>query len=340
MQIEQIIELCSREADIPFSGAVLVGNDRGPLFEQGYGFANRSEKLRNRTDTRFGMASGCKIFTAVAVCQLVDQGLLSFDTLLRDCLSVSFPHFDPGITVHHLLTHSSGISDYFDEETMNDYADLWKNLPTYAMIEPASFLPMFQNNVMKFAPGDRFSYSNAGFIVLGLIVEQLTGTAFQAYVEERIFRACGMEDTGYFRMDQLPERTAAGYIDSGSTWKTNIYAVPVVGGPDGGAFTTVYDIDRFWQALMGNQLLSKRMTEKMLSPHTSYNEHIHYGYGVWISIIDDEIFKYYVTGSDPGVSMRSSVYVKSNLRAHLLANIDNGTGAIARKMDEVMYNAI
>ncbi|WP_169081407.1 serine hydrolase domain-containing protein [Paenibacillus sp. PL91] len=336
MQIEDIIKAYNQEKSIPFSGAVLIGNQSGTIFEQGYGYANRSEKIKNMTNTRFGMASGCKIFTAVAVCQLVEKRLLDFDTLLSDCLEVSFPNFDPRITVHHLLTHSSGISDYFDEETMSDYADLWKSLPMYSINSPKCFLPMFQNNEMKFAPGDRFSYSNAGFIILGLIVEHVTGLTFQEYVEENIFRICGMEDTGYFRLDQLPDRTAVGYMDSGSTWKSNIYSIPIVGGPDGGAFTTVYDLEKFWNALMGNLLLSKNLTEMMLSPHISYNEHTQYGYGVWILILNNEVIKYYVMGSDPGVEMQSSVYTKLNTHVHILANMENSVGYIARKISEII----
>ncbi|MBD2869428.1 serine hydrolase domain-containing protein [Paenibacillus arenilitoris] len=338
MQMEQIIDACGRESGIPFSGAAYAGDGEGKLFEGGFGYANRSERIVNRIDTRFGMASGCKIFTAAAICQLVEEGRLSFDALLSDLPDMSFPRFDRGITVHHLLTHCSGIPDYFDEETMTDYADLWKAVPAYAMTSPASFLPMFRDKEMKFAPGERFSYSNAGFIVLGLIVERLTGMTFQAYVEERIFRPCGMTDSGYFRMDDLPERTAFGYIDGESGARTNIYAVPVIGGPDGGAFTTVYDMDKFWQALLGNRLLSESMTKTMLTPHARYNENVRYGYGVWLSVIDNEIFKYYVTGSDPGVSMRSSVYPKSSLRIHLLANSENVAGTVARKIDEAVYS--
>lgn len=334
MQIEDIINDYNKNETIPFSGAILIENEREIIFKQGYGYANRSDKIKNKTNTRFGMASGCKVFTAVAICQLVERGLLDFDTFIKDCLEIPFPNFDPKITVHHLLTHSSGIPDYFDEEFMSNYGDLWKSVPMYSITSPKCFLPMFQNNKMKFTPGDRFSYSNAGFILLGLIVEQIAGMTFQNYVEENIFRICEMNDSGYFHLNQLPERTAFGYINSGLTWKTNIYSVPIVGGPDGGAFTTAHDLSKFWSALMDNRLLSKPLTEKMLTPLIKDNDYIHYGYGVWILIINNEIFKYFVMGSDPGVEMQSSMYPKSKLYAHILANIDNGAGSIATKIDE------
>lgn len=332
-KIEEILK--KHNETLPFSGTVLV-RDKTKVFEQQFGYANRSEQIQNTMNTRFGMASGCKIFTAVAICQLVQDGVLSFDSHLRDCIHIPFPNFDPNITIHHLLTHTSGIPDYFDEEVMNDYEELWKVLPMYSIQSPQDFLPLFQNGPMKFPSGDHFSYSNAGYILLGLVVENMTGMDFTTYVEKNIFQQCGMLDSGYFRMDQLPERTAIGYIDYDQTWRTNIYSVPVKGGPDGGAFTTVYDLVKFWEALMTNQLLSSEYTPILLTPHVKEDEHTYYGYGVWISIYDNAVFKYYVMGSDPGVIMQSSVYAKEKIHAHIIGNIGKGAGMLARKIDEIL----
>lgn len=325
--------------DLPFSGAVFVEGEE-KIFERGYGYANRSEKIANTISTRFAIASGSKILTAVAICQLVQEGVVTFDTYLKDCLNFPFPHFDPDITIHHLLTHSSGIPDYFDEEFMSDFADLWRDLPVYNMNAPQDFLPLFQNGEMKFSPGDRFSYNNGGYILLGLIVEQLSGLSFPAYIEKNIFQSCGMKDSGYFRMDQLPERTAFGYIDHNLGWKTNIYSVPIVGGPDGGSYTTVHDLVKFWNALFDNRLLSKEYINILLTPHTRESEELHYGYGVWILMKDNEIFKYFVMGSDPGVIMQSSVYAKHNIHAHILGNINKGAGMIALKIDEIIHKEL
>lgn len=337
MKIDEIVKKHNQEEHgrIQFSGAILFGTESEIKFEQSYGFANRSDKIKNTTNTRFGIASGCKIFTAIAICQLVDKGLLEFSTLLSD-LGMNINKFDPRITVHHLLTHTSGIPDYFDEEFMTDFESLWETVPMYSITSPKCFLPMFQDRPMKFDPGTQFSYNNAGFIVLGLIVEKLTGLSFNDYVQEHIFQVCGMNDSGYFRMDQLPERTAIGYVGNDDHWKTNIYSLPIVGGPDGGAYTTVYDFVKFWDALMGNRLLSKQLTEKMLHPHIKDSEFIHYGYGVWIEIRNNEIFKYFVMGSDPGVVMQSSYYPESKAEVHILANVDEGAGLIASKIDEVI----
>ncbi|TCS97016.1 serine hydrolase domain-containing protein [Hazenella coriacea] len=336
IQIEKIVkEHCE---NFPFSGAILVQNDEHTIFEQGYGYANRSEQIPNTPHTRFGMASGCKIFTSVAICQLVEKGLLTFDTYIKDCLDISFQNFDPNITIHHLLTHTSGIPDYFDEEVMDDFEELWKEVPMYSIRCPKDFLPMFQSDRMKFKPGSEFSYSNSGFILLGLIVEKMTGKSFPKYVEENIFRVCDMNDSGYFRMDQLPERTALGYIDSedGSSWRTNIYSVPVVGGPDGGAFTTVHDLAKFWNALLNTKLLNKEYTDQLLTPHIHNDGDFYYGYGVWILKRNNEVFKCFISGSDPGVGLQSSVFIKSRIQSHIVANNDSKPGMIGREINGLL----
>jgi CubicO group peptidase (beta-lactamase class C family) len=340
MNMKEIIESCNKDNG-RFNGAILMKSEDKVLVEQGYGYANRSEKLGNTTSTRFGIASGAKIFTAVAILQLVEKGLLELETPLGDCIDETVPPFHSGITVRHLLTHSSGIPDYFDEETMteiNAYEELWTNLPMYTITSLQSFLPLFENKRMKFSPGERFSYSNSGYILLGLIVEQITGLRFQEYVELNIFNICGMHDSGYYRLDQLPARTAVGYIEEGDTWRSNIYSVPVIGGPDGGVFTTVYDLEKFWSALMNHLLLSKSLTDIMLFPHQKENNYIYYGLGVWILIFHNEVFKYFVMGSDPGVEMQSSLYPKRNAQAHVLSNNGKGAGAIARKFDEMLFH--
>ncbi|MFD1178000.1 serine hydrolase domain-containing protein [Paenibacillus puldeungensis] len=322
----------------PFSGAVLLRENEN-ILERSYGYANRSEEIINTTHTGFGIASGCKIFTAVAVCQLVEAGILSFDSYLKDCVASSFPHFDPGITVHHLLTHTSGIPDYFDEEVMDDFEQLWETLPMYKVQSPADFLPLFQDKPMKSLPGEAFSYNNAGFILLGLIIEQVTGMTFTAYVEKNIFQRCEMLDSGYFRMDQLPKNTALGYIDEEAGWRTNLYSLPIIGGPDGGAFTTVFDMAKFWDALFGHRILSEKMTNLMLTPHSSESEQLRYGYGLWISMKSNHVFKYFVMGSDPGVTMQSSVYAGQPIQAHVIGNISRGAGILTGKIDELIYQA-
>ncbi|ALC81178.1 MULTISPECIES: serine hydrolase domain-containing protein [Bacillus] len=332
---KRIEEIVSNYNDrLPFSGAIFIQNEK-KIFEKGFGYANRSEHLPITTRTRFGMASGCKIFTSVAICQLVEKEIITFDTCIKDCLDISFQHFHPSITIHHLLTHTSGIPDYFDEEVMSDFEELWKAVPMYSIQSPNDFLPMFQDQQMKFQPGSKFSYSNAGFILLGLIVEKMTGITFQEYVKENIFQVCEMTDSGFFRMDQLPERTALGYIDhEDGTWRTNIYSVPIIGGPDGGAFTTVLDLAKFWNGLFDRKLLGKEYVDKLLSPYVK-NEGLCYGYGVWMAVENDEVLKYFIFGYDPGVRVHSSVNKKTKIQSHILSNIEQSVIPIVTGIDQL-----
>lgn len=322
--------------EVDFSGTVLVKRNNDVLQQQSSGYANRADWILNNVETRFGIASGCKIFTAVAICQLVEKGQLSFESKLSEILDIPFTRFDEEITIHHLLTHTAGIPDYFDEEVMEDFADLWVNQPMYLMRNGRDFLPLFQHEPMKLAVGERFHYNNAGYILLGLIVEQVSGRHFDEYVTEKIFNRAGMEHSGYFELDALPSNTALGYIEKeDGSWKTNIYSVPVKGGADGGAFVTVEDMHRFWQALKKFELLGEAMTQQLLTPyiHTDEDFDRFYGYGVWIDKKEDCISKYHVMGYDPGVSFHSAFYPESGLVSVVCSNKSEGAFNVFKEIE-------
>ncbi|MEH7346825.1 serine hydrolase [Bacillus sp. JJ1532] len=318
-----------------FSGVVFVKDDNEILFKSASGYSDRTEERLNNIHTRFGMASGCKLFTAIAVCQLVEKEILSFDTRLKDCLDVVFPHFDENVTIHHLLTHSSGIPDYFDEEAMDNFEDLWKHTPMYLLKDLHDFLPLFKNEKMMFKPGERFHYNNAAFIVLGLIVEQQTGLSFTDYIKTNLFNKCGMNDSGYFSLDRLPKNTAYGYIyDKGGTWKTNVYSIPIKGGADGGAYISAPDMIKLWEALLDHRLISKKYIELLMTPHIHVKEEVHYGYGIWINKRNNSIFKYHVMGYDPGVSFHSALYPKSGIKLVIPSNKSSGPFKVMKAIEE------
>ncbi len=157
---------------VPFSGVVLVEQDGEKLFGRAFGHANRAEEIPNTINTRFAQASGSKTFTAVAVARLVETGSFAFETRMVDCLDSWPSGFDSSVTVHHLLTHTSGIPDYFDEDEEDDFEGLWAETPMYSIRGPIDLLHLFAYLPMKIAPGERFSYCNSGFAILGLLIEQ------------------------------------------------------------------------------------------------------------------------------------------------------------------------
>ncbi|MGN7891714.1 serine hydrolase domain-containing protein [Bacillus sp. 22475] len=319
-EIDKIVKEIQKKID--FSGVVLVKKEKDLVYKKALGYANQSECINNTIQTRFGIVSGCKIFTAIGICQLVEKGFISFHTKLKDCLEIKFPNFDEDITIHQLLTHSAGIPDYFDESIMDNFEDLWKQTPMYLLKSLKDFLPLFQNSNMMFTPGSKFHYNNAGFIILGLIIEEQTGLEFAEYIEKNIFNPIGMNDSGYFSLDRLPRHTALGYIkdETNQNWRTNAYSIPIKGGADGGAYVTASDMLKFWAALFNNKILGKEYTKLFLTPHLQVNNKQSYGYGIWIETRENKVFKYHVMGYDPGVSFRSAIYPELGITLVITSN--------------------
>lgn len=324
----------------PFSGVVYLTKGDGVLYEKGYGLAIRSEAITNKVDTRFQIASGSKAFTAVAICQLVERRKLGFDTRLSECIDLTLPNYSPDITIHHLLTHSAGITSYYEEDIDPDYEALWCRIPMYGIRGPRDFLPLFQDKPMKFSPGEKFDYNDGGYILLGLAIECIAGVSFLAYIEQSVLQPAGMLDSGYFQTDQLPERTAYAYIKKADgTWRTNFFAVPIVGAPDGGAYTTAPDMARFWKALTENRLLNTEMTERLLDTQitTSLNSpYAHYGYGVWIDQPGETVRKYFAEGLDPGVAFRSAVFTDKDLILTIIGNTGDALWPLYKKIEEIV----
>lgn len=334
MKTKLIEKIKKVQSEHEFSGSILVKDTQETLMEVSFGFANRSEHIKNNDSTKYGIASGCKIFTAVGICQLVERGKLAFDTRLKECLDIDFPHFDKEITIHHLLTHTSGIPDYFDEEEMEDFEELWDENPMYKIRRLQDFLPLFQHKPMKLKMGERFHYNNAGYILLGLIIEQASGQSFTEYVQENIFKQANMKKSGFFEFDALPSNTSHGYIDfPDGTWKTNIYSLPAKGGSDGGAYVTVKDMGEFWNSLMNGQLISNASVELMLIPHVHDEEDAYYGYGVWIEKRDSTIHKYHVMGYDPGVCFHSAFYPNHETTVVICSNKSEGAYGIMKEIE-------
>ena len=238
------------------------------FFKQAYGEADLANQRLNRLETKFPMASGSKVFIAVAILQLIEGKFISFDSTLGQLLPFDWHHIDKNITVRQLLTHTSGLPDYFDESLCTDYAKLWENYPNYRIRTSQDLLPLFLHKRMAFPKGQKFQYNNAGYVVLGLIIEAVTKLPFDRYLEKIIFTPCEMEDTGYYELDRLPLHCATGYCldEETQTYYSNIYSLDVKGSGAGGAYTTAKDMDRFWTCLMKGRLISQPMVNEMLSP--------------------------------------------------------------------------
>ncbi len=327
----------------PFSGVIDVRERGEVVFAEAFGLAQRAERIPNALGTRFAIASGTKTLTSIAIAQLVDAGRVALDTPLVDCLDEPLPTIDRDVTLHHLLCHAAGVPDYFDEAVMDDYEDLWRERPMYRMRSPSDFLPLFAHLPMKAAPDTTWAYSNAGYVLLGLVVEQVAGMSYTQYVQRYVFDACGMTSSGFFAMDRLPGGTAYGYLpteDGG--WRTNAYSVPIVGGPDGGAYTTTADLAALWDALLGGRLLREATLERMLTPHWRTgpaDDEGHYGYGIWIARRGGRTTAYSMVGEDPGVSFSSVMRRGPGVLCSLLGNTVGASNAMRRAIAPIIEAA-
>jgi CubicO group peptidase (beta-lactamase class C family) len=330
MNFEDIVEK-------DFTGCISVIKNGAVIFQKSYGYADLPNKISNELDTKFATASAGKVFVAVGILQLIEQGKLSFDDKIGDLLDFDFKAIDKNIMVKQLLCHTSGIPDYFDESIMSEYDELWRDYPNYKIRTSSDLIPLFIDKPMMYTPGERFQYNNTGFVVLGLIIEKLTGQLFDEYLEKNVFEPSGMFHTGYYELDRLPAKCANSYIydEKRGGYYTNIYSVDVKGTGAGGAFTTVLDIDRFWLSLLEGKLISNKMLEQMLSVQSS-SEEDYYGYGIWLDKIKDKRYIPYFQGSDPGVSFISSYDTVNNISITAVSNFGCNVWKLRRNIANVI----
>ncbi len=261
---------------------------------------------------------------------------LALNTRLVDIVDLGFAQYDPGITIRHLLTHTSGIPDYYDEENVKDFDGFTVSVPWSELKGPRDYLAVFPDEPMKFAPGERFSYSNGGFIVLGIVIEELTGLAYQRFVETELLGPAGMDRSGFFAMNRLPEQTALGYVEDQVGWRTNIFDLPIVGASDGGVFTTLDDLAKLWRAFWSNEILSHELVTIMTTPFVraeAEGEHIYYGHGTWIHDDGSGTREVYIEGCDAGVSFRSGTNRAEAFEYTVISNTTGGAWPLLKVID-------
>ena len=312
-----------------FSGVFCVCNEDGILFEKSQGYRNRSEGLLNNIDTAFGIASGTKLFTGLAICKLIDDKKLSLEDKLWDILPFDLGKIDKRVTVFHLLTHTSGIGDYLDEESPNSYEaeqELCNKYPVYLWERLEYYLPMITPLPPKFEPGFRFGYSNAGFVMLGLVVEAISKLPYQQFVTDEIITPLKLQHTGFYRMDQLPSNTALGYTGdvTSSEVRSNIFCLPIIGGSDGGLFTCAKDMDILWRAIFSCGILSKDMLETFTKSHVERDNGKSYGLGVYRYETGNDV-AYYAVGEDFGVDFFTVYFPRQKITASALGNTEINT---------------
>ena len=318
-----------------FSGVALITQGSSRLFAGTYGYASRSWKVPNTLTTRFDTASVTKLFTAVATLQLIDRGVLAFDTPVIDFLGLQGTAITHAVNVFHLLTHTSGIADDAEEESGEDYADVWKTRPNYAVTQTADFLPQFAYKPPNFPPGQGCRYCNCGYVLLGLLIEKASGLPYRDYVRQQIFVPAEMRQCDFLRLDLTYDNVAEGcdpLRDKDGAivgWKKNMYAFPPIGSPDSGAHVTASDLDRFLRKVKAGTLLSPQSTAAFFTPqvlhHTQDDWKQMYGYGMMFAVDGaGKVLFAEKEGINAGVSAVIRHYPDQDITVVLLANMQAG----------------
>jgi len=250
-------ELGKLTDDDKFSGVVLVGRAGKPIFHRAYGMANREAGRANATDTRFDVGSITKLMTKVAVGQLAEAGKLSLDATLAEVLP-DYPNQEIArrITIGQLLGHRSGLGDIFN--------DRWDSYPKDKLTSPSDFFPLFVDLPLQFEPGERQSYSNAGYIVLGAVVEAVSGEPYVKYLDKHVFRPAGMSRSGFPVRDGTSADLAVGYTREGASddsLRPNLGMLPIRGCPAGSSSHTAEDLWKLDRALRADKLLGPQWTD-------------------------------------------------------------------------------
>jgi len=308
-------------AEDKFSGVVLIGANGEPIFRQAYGLADREHGVPNTVDTRFGTASMGKMFTAVAALQLVQAGKLKLSEPIRNYLP-DYPNKDVAskVTIHQLLTHTGGTGDMFGPELDKHRLELRTH---------DDYIHLFGSRPLTFEPGSRWEYSNYGFVILGAIIERVSGENYYDYLRNHIFDPAGMRSIRFpSEGEPEPGRSVEYTKQGGNTWhaaRSNAVGTagsgPIRGMAAGGASTAIDDLLRFANALQEHKLLDAHYTELLTTGQVSTPNGGHYAYGFQDAVMNGlRCFGH--SGGSPGVNGDLEICPATGYTVAVLANID------------------
>lgn len=318
---------------IDFSGVIAKYRGDKICYSLSSGYADRSEKRLNNSETLFATASGTKLFTALSIGILINEGKLTLDTPTLHIAPLPNPLLDTRMTVRHLLSHTSGFPDYLDEN-LEVNGEIKLSIPNYTLKSPSDYLPLFPLTKNTNIPGENFKYNNGAFVYLALMIEKLSSMSYAAFVRQRLLAPLGITRSGVYSLTALPNNTANGYYEDEGEWHTNIYKVPVQAGGDGGIFTTALEMKRLWEAFLNAEIFSANLVNEFLTPVCCVRPElgIHYGLGVWLKLLQDGSYEPYVVGSDVGVSFKSSYNKDLHTFFFVVSNTSEGVWQLLKSI--------
>jgi len=320
------VEIDKRVAADNFAGAVLIAKDGKPVFKAAYGLADREKKTPNQLDTQFRIGSMNKMFTAVSVLQLAQAGKIKLTDPLGKYLT-DYPNKDLAskVTIHHLLTHTGGTGDFFGPEFDKHRLEL-RTLQDY--------VKLYGERGVEFEPGSKWEYSNYGFLLLGVLVEKVSGQSYYDYVAEHVYKPAGMTLTASLAEDQVVPSRSVGYThrrpprpggDGASpapeAWRPNTDTLPYRGTSAGGGYSTVEDLLRFANALESHKLLDAEHTELLTTGKVDTPGGGKYGYGFGERTFSG-IHCFGHGGGAPGMNGDLEICPQASCVVAVLANLD------------------
>lgn len=306
-----------------FSGSILIAQKGEILLSKGYGMANYEHSVPNTPHTKFRMGSLTKQFTAMAIMQLQEKGLLNVEDPIIKYFP-DYPEVGKIITIHHLLTHTSGIPSF------TGFPDFQKTSMMPSSLEET--IARFKDKALEFAPGEKYNYSNSGYILLGAIIEKVSGQSYEMFLKENIFQPLKMMNTGYDHHSTILKDRAAGYCLSNEGLINAVYTDMSIAHAAGSLYTTAEDLYLWDRALYTEKLVKKSSLEKIFTPFVGK-----YGYG-WR--IGDSFNRKVVahSGGINGFTTRIARYLDDEVCVIVLINIEGmGVGDIARDLAAIVF---
>lgn len=300
-----------------FSGAILVAHNDQIIEKRAFGLASMEYGIKNTVDTKFNLASITKMITAVATLQLYDRGKVELKLPIGEYLP-DYPNklVRDSVTIHQLLTHTSGNNNFYVGEFLQSDKLKYRNI--------SDFTPLFANDTLLSTPGSKYDYSGSGFVILGLIIEKMSGQNYYDYVKDNIFIPSGMINTTELEIDSVVQNRASGYttfFGESKILKKNDYYLSKA-SPAGFHYSTVEDLFKFSKALRNGKLLKKETTKLMFEPKVKgYNTSI--GYGIDIDLRYNQTIQGH-SGGWYGIHNELMDFMRDNYTVIIVSNIDDG----------------
>jgi CubicO group peptidase (beta-lactamase class C family) len=331
-QIDSLISVYEEYGQ--FTGTVLVAESGQVIFKKGYGLANREWNIPNEPNTKFRIGSITKQFTAMLIMQLVEEGKIKLGDKLTDYLPDYRRDIGDKVTIHHLLTHTSGIPSYTEEPDF--FPDVSRD--PYGVDE---FVQLFCSGDLQFEPGSQFRYNNSGYFLLGAIIEKITGKTYETVLQERILQPLNMTGTGYDRHAPLIPNRASGYSRTFDRYVNAEYLDMSLPYAAGSMYATVEDLYLWDQALYTEKLLSKKYKEIMFKPHfPAMGGHYAYGWTIRYLPVGTTADSVLTVSHGGGINGFNTLILRVVQPKHLIVLFNNTPGANLGAMAQGIINIL